>query len=182
MRKSGLKLPIDDFKISPLVEGIVYRGRSGSWLFRCPLCNECVPRWWVVCQCGNETFQATRIGETIGLFCRVCETSSTIWTCPDCGRENPIESTNGKMKAQGCFVATAVYGDYQSPEVQYLSSFRDGVLMTSPAGRKFISYYYSYGPIFARCIAKSNSLRTLVRIIFLRPLIWGFRSIVRFNG
>ena len=42
-----------------------------------------------------------------------------------------------------CFVATAVYGDIDAPEVQVLREFRDNVLMESDLGRKVVDFYYS---------------------------------------
>lgn len=58
----------------------------------------------------------------------------------------------------GCFVATAVYGSYDAPEVLTLRKFRDEVLKKTSAGRMFISWYYQYGPYLARLVKKSNLL------------------------
>ena len=43
----------------------------------------------------------------------------------------------------GCFVATVVYGDPQTPEVRALRRFRDETLQQSPVGRAFVDFYYS---------------------------------------
>lgn len=47
--------------------------------------------------------------------------------------------------AQGsqCFIATAVYGDINAPEVQVLREFRDNVLRETGIGRLAIQIYYS---------------------------------------
>ena len=42
-----------------------------------------------------------------------------------------------------CFIATAVYGDVNAPEVKVLRDFRDSVLMESSLGRKAVDLYYS---------------------------------------
>lgn len=42
-----------------------------------------------------------------------------------------------------CFVATAVYGDRDAPQVRSLREFRDKVLMNSRMGRAFVNFYYS---------------------------------------
>lgn len=42
----------------------------------------------------------------------------------------------------GCFIATAVYGDYDHPQVKVLQGFRDQVLVKSQPGRCFISWYF----------------------------------------
>ena len=42
-----------------------------------------------------------------------------------------------------CFIATAVYGDANAPQVQALRNFRDEVLMQNAAGKAFVAFYYS---------------------------------------
>lgn len=46
----------------------------------------------------------------------------------------------------GCYIATAVYGDYNSYEVLKLREFRDNVLAKNVFGRAFIEFYYSVSP------------------------------------
>lgn len=46
----------------------------------------------------------------------------------------------------GCYVATAVYGSYDCPEVWVLRRYRDRVLSTSRFGRAFIRAYYLVSP------------------------------------
>lgn len=48
-----------------------------------------------------------------------------------------------EIKEGDCFVATAVYGSRDAPQVRTLREFRDNVLMQSPAGRTFVDFYYS---------------------------------------
>ncbi len=69
-----------------------------------------------------------------------------------------------------CFVATATYGDYGSPEVVELRVFRDTVLARSDLGRAFIAGYYQFGPRFARAIRGSDSQRDMARGM-LAPLV-----------
>ena len=47
---------------------------------------------------------------------------------------------------QGCYVATAVYGSYDCPEVWTLRRFRDKVLAKTWYGRLFIHLYYAVSP------------------------------------
>jgi hypothetical protein len=42
-----------------------------------------------------------------------------------------------------CFVATAVYGDINAPQVQVLRGFRDNVLSKNYMGRAFVRFYYA---------------------------------------
>ncbi|MFH0870693.1 MAG: CFI-box-CTERM domain-containing protein [archaeon] len=73
-----------------------------------------------------------------------------------------------------CFVATAVYGNINAPQVEVLRQFRDNVLANSSFGRAFINFYYSgSGEKTAKFIEKHlpstipilrKSLDVLVRI------------------
>jgi len=54
----------------------------------------------------------------------------------------------------GCFIATAVYGNYNAPEVMELREFRDYYLLKTKLGKELVSMYYRYSPFFA------NKIRT----------------------
>ena len=60
----------------------------------------------------------------------------------------------------GCYVATAVYGDYDSPEVRILRRFRDQALGTSAAGRGLIQTYYAASPVLLKTFDGAVSRRT----------------------
>ncbi|MFM0205863.1 cold shock domain-containing protein [Paraburkholderia sediminicola] len=60
--------------------------------------------------------------------------------CPFCG------TTYRKF---GCFLATAVYGDYDAPKVRLLRDFRDHVLNQSRVGRAMVQLYYRTSPPIA---------------------------------
>jgi hypothetical protein len=47
-----------------------------------------------------------------------------------------------EIKEHDCFIATAVYGNINAPQVQTLREFRDDVLMHNTLGRAFVSIYY----------------------------------------
>lgn len=49
----------------------------------------------------------------------------------------------------GCFIATAVYGDYEHPKVLVLREFRDRKLKNSFIGLAFIKTYYKISPPLA---------------------------------
>lgn len=66
-----------------------------------------------------------------------------------------------KKKAGGCYVATAVYGSYDCPEVWVLRRFRDEFLRRSIAGRIFIRVYYATSPRAVRVFG--SSLRSSAR-------------------
>ncbi|MBQ9492954.1 MAG: BspA family leucine-rich repeat surface protein, partial [Oscillibacter sp.] len=57
---------------------------------------------------------------------------------------------NASASAQGCYVATSVYGSYDCPEVWTLRRFRDNVLAKTWYGRLFIRFYYAVSPTAVR--------------------------------
>jgi hypothetical protein len=59
------------------------------------------------------------------------------------------------QKKGGCFVATAVYGSYDCPEVLVLRRYRDQVLVRSIVGRCFIRTYYAISPHAVRWLGPS---------------------------
>jgi len=61
---------------------------------------------------------------------------------PDESDVNTQEESREPDKSS-CFVATAVYGDINAPEVNVLRDFRDTVLMENGLGRKVVDLYYS---------------------------------------
>ena len=81
------------------------------------------------------------------------------WTLPDgrfyaAGFELNELADNSTLTAHyktpggggGCYVATAVYGSYDCPEVWTLRRFRDNVLAETWYGRLFIKLYYALSP------------------------------------
>ncbi|HOC03432.1 MAG TPA: hypothetical protein PKK91_08140, partial [bacterium] len=67
----------------------------------------------------------------------------------------------------GCFIATAAFGSYQEHHVWILRQFRDNYLLTNPAGRAFVRWYYLHSPRYASIIAQSAGLRAITRIMLM---------------
>lgn len=59
-------------------------------------------------------------------------------------------------EAQGCYVATAVYGSYDCPQVWTLRRFRDDTLAESWYGRAFIRTYYAVSPTLVRWFGETQ--------------------------
>ena len=70
-----------------------------------------------------------------------------------------------------CFIATAVHGA-DSPEVQLLRSFRDGLLVNYFAGRKFVSLYELVSPGLADFISHRPNLKGIARALVVKPGVW----------
>lgn len=77
-----------------------------------------------------------------------------------------IEPNYTPQQKAGCYVATAVYGSYDCPEVWTLRRFRDYILDESWYGRAFIRTYYAISPTLVKWFGKSS----LFKKIWLRPL------------
>lgn len=107
------------------------------------------------------------------------ERNINLFTCPSCKR---LAARDGKYcpycktpviqsKKEGCFVATACYGDYDAPEVIALRLYRDRVLEQTYRGRVFIKIYYLVSPSLARIIENSDYFKRIVKVKLLNPLI-----------
>lgn len=85
------------------------------------------------------------------------------------------ENTNAvigrKGLAEGCFVATAVYGSYECREVLVLRRFRDRVLRRIPGGLSFIRLYYRVSPAICPFLNNSESASRAIRKLFLDPMV-----------
>ncbi|MEW6346263.1 MAG: cold shock domain-containing protein [Paraburkholderia sp.] len=66
-----------------------------------------------------------------------------------------------------CFIATAVFGDYEAPEVLALRAFRDRVLSRSKVGRASISLYYQVSPPIADFLRTRPRSATAMRFVLL---------------
>lgn len=63
----------------------------------------------------------------------------------------------------GCYIATAVYGSYDCPEVWTLRRFRDNTLDRTWYGRAFIRAYYAVSPALVRWFGKDSWFQALFR-------------------
>ena len=58
--------------------------------------------------------------------------------------------------SQGCYVATAVYGSYDCPQVWTLRRYRDDTLAVTWHGRAFIRTYYAVSPLLVKWFGKTK--------------------------
>jgi hypothetical protein len=72
---------------------------------------------------------------------------------------------SSSCKSEGCFIATAVYGSYDAPEVLVLRNFRDNTLSKTTIGMIFIRFYYAISPKFSRYVGGDNFITLISRKI-----------------
>ncbi len=78
----------------------------------------------------------------------------------------PSSSNSSNSSASGgggCYVATAVYGSYDCPEVWVLRRYRDYVLLENPIGRLFVKLYYAVSPTLVRLFGKTRWFNSIIR-------------------
>ena len=130
---------------------------------------------------GGKAVAGAVLTGGIGLLAGFHGKNKVIITCLACGKKfkpgegkvivtNPNGTTTTKAK-DGCFIATACYGDYNAPQVLVLRDYRDTVLVKSYFGRLFINSYYAISPPIANFIAKSEILKTFIRRFIVLPIV-----------
>lgn len=82
--------------------------------------------------------------------------------------KSEIDTGSGKMTIESksgatCFVASAAYDDPNHPDVIFLRSFRDTVLVKYLVGRALISIYWKIGPTLAIPVKRNATLRSIVQ-------------------
>ena len=82
---------------------------------------------------------------------------------PEEKHDVPGEEAIDNPSNGACYVATAVYGSYDCPEVWTLRRFRDYTLDNTWYGRLFIKGYYATSPSLVRYFGKTNLFKLLGR-------------------
>lgn len=84
--------------------------------------------------------------------------------------------TAASSSSSDCFVATAIYGSPDHPELSKLRLYRDNVLRSSSIGRTFIRFYYIIGPYIAIVIKRCGLSRPLLPLMSFLVRIIAFRQ------
>ncbi len=82
------------------------------------------------------------------------------WHAIDPSHEIPFIDTSNQSSG-GCYVATAVYGSYDCPEVWTLRRFRDNTLAETWYGRAFIKTYYAISPTLVKWFGHTEWFKKL---------------------
>lgn len=77
------------------------------------------------------------------------------------GKNHP-STTSGR---KGCYIATAVYGSYNCPQVWVLRRYRDQILDANILGKAFIRIYYRISPWIVRKFGNNTTFRCFLKKI-----------------
>ena len=75
-------------------------------------------------------------------------------------------------KSGGCYIATAIYQDYDHEKVKLLRRFRDEVLLKSRFGIVIVKRYYQYSPLLVVYSNERKALKGVIRWLIVEPLVW----------
>ena len=81
----------------------------------------------------------------------------------EAGRRYSRRCSTPGSSSDGCYIATAVYGSYDCPEVWTLRRFRDEYLKGSVFGRLFVRFYYAVSPGLVRRVGGRDFFRKPVK-------------------
>lgn len=84
---------------------------------------------------------------------------------------NKVYSNTPIKSKEGCYIATACYGSYDTPELLVFRNYRDNVLSKSLLGRLFIRCYYLISPflvkVFLNKYGINRATRKLLDVIYI---------------
>ena len=83
---------------------------------------------------------------------------------------NQMAKQQTKSSSGGCYVATAVYGSYDCPQVWILRRYRDYTLARTWYGRTFIRVYYAISPKMVQWFGESDWFKNLCKPLLDRKV------------
>lgn len=98
-----------------------------------------------------------------------CGDCNACGDCDGCGNCGDCDGCGG---CDPCFIATAVYGDTNAPQVVRLRRFRDERLIPSPSGHRLVNIYYRFSPPVAQYLRKKPRYAALVRSFLDQLVSW----------
>lgn len=139
----------------------------------CPVCG--------LSDYGRKVYQCNQCGK---IFCYKdtplnpqSGCTPTRYARCDCGKGSYMSAVAPDVTQIGvvggekrCFIATAVYGSENAPDVLILRRFRDDILLSSMFGRFLINIYYRLSPPVARLLSSNSFLRRVVRKAVVHPI------------
>ena len=110
---------------------------------------------------GGDRWQKNILNETKNAF--ITELKQIAGKHNDAYIQELITKMNGLQTAGGCYVATAVYGSYDCPQVWTLRRYRDYTLAETWYGRAFIRTYYAISPTLVKWFGHTEWFKNMWR-------------------
>lgn len=85
-------------------------------------------------------------------------------------RYGNILGSRKSRKSKGCYIATAVYGSYDCPEVWTLRRYRDYTLESTWYGRLFIRLYYAVSPTLVKMFGNKKAFTSISKPLLDRKV------------
>jgi hypothetical protein len=133
---------------------------------------------------SNGTIFIPAVSNSDTVYLLICNNVSGVTNTPaDPGQTiiqspAPAPATSGSSGGGGgCFIATAAYDSYLSPEVMTLREFRDKYLLTNLPGRTLVSLYYRTSPPIAAFIRDHDSAKAIIRYL-LAPVVFAVKHLL----
>ena len=106
-----------------------------------------------------------KVTEAKGTSCKITsiEGGKATLTCTLNGTDISKSMNVEVERVGGCYVATAVYGSYDCPQVWVLRRYRDQFLASHGFGRLFIKCYYAVSPTVVKLFGKTKWFNRLWR-------------------
>ena len=109
-----------------------------------------------------QSFRSSKIDEIKAIYDRIRKYEPEFIAPPLPSEEGfKIENSSQSNNSGGCYVATAVYGSYDCPEVWTLRRYRDNTLAESWYGRAFIHTYYAVSPSLVKWFGDTDWFRNM---------------------
>lgn len=110
---------------------------------------------------GEKLTAIKLIREATGLGLKDAKDIADAFDTIDFRKPQNIPSTTNSSQSGGCYIATAVYGSYDCPEVWTLRRFRDNSLARTFIGRIFIRAYYFISPYLVKWFGNTDWFKML---------------------
>ena len=99
----------------------------------------------------------TNIGDSAFYHCpRLTIYCNRVIDWRTCAGPEEIRAYEERKQNSGCYIATAVYGSYDCPQVWTLRRYRDNKLSKTMLGRGFIRCYYALSPTIVKWFGKKK--------------------------
>jgi hypothetical protein len=157
--------------VIPRLTGISLPAENLRMQLNCDAILECVPvpanaspAPQVTWSCSNESVVTVAPTSAYGVTIKARGFGTAVVTCSvkGTGIKKQIKISVPKS---GCYVATAVYGSYDCPQVWVLRRYRDEYLAKRRLGRLFIKAYYATSPKAVAMFGKTKWFNKLWRKI-----------------